>query len=185
MKMRFLIVGLALMSGLAFGQPIKVSRGSGNTENLNKVRPGMAIKPQDSMFFVQAMRTNVAEVKVGELAMKRGGSQWSRQYGKMLMMDHAQAFEEIKQIGRRLKLPVSKQVPPDAQALIARLKRLHGAAFDNAFRSAMIDGHEKFTTQIEREIKFGNNSLIRNYAITLGPVVRQHLKMAQRGVTKL
>jgi len=145
----------------------------------------MAIKPQDSAFFVQAMRTNVAEVKIGGLAQKQGGSQWSREYGKMLVMDHSQAFEEIKQIGHRLKLPVSKKVSGEDQILYDRLARMRGAAFDNAFRQAMIAGHDGFSKLVEREIRGGNNSLIRNYAITLGPVVRQHLKMAQRKVTKL
>lgn len=178
-------MGTVLILGVAFAQTVKVNRNSGHAENLNKVHPGMAIKSQDRMFFKEAVETNQLEIKLGQIAQRNGGSTWAREFGKTMVMDHTEGWNELKVIGGKLRLPVSKNLSGESQSKIAHMSRLHGSAFDAAYRKGMIDGHGHFSMALEREIKNGNNSLIRNYAITAAPVVKLHMKMAMRKVTKI
>jgi len=185
MRMHSLAIGTLLICGVALAQTIKVNTNSGHAENLNKVKPGMAINRQDRSFFKEAVETNLLEIKIGEIARRNGASTWAREYGKMMVMDHTEGWNELKVIGAKLKLPVSKMLSRESQAKIDRMSRLHGAAFDSAYRQGMIAGHSGFSQSLEQEIKRGNNSLIRNYAITAAPVVKLHMKMAMRKVTKI
>jgi putative membrane protein len=180
-----LICTLSLVAALSFGQTVKVTRKYGTTETMNKVKPGMGINSQDKAFFKQALETNLVEIKLGDLARKKGSAEWAREFGKTMVMDHTQGFNELKVIGWKTKLPVSKNLSSAAQAKIARLARLSGPAFDREYRATMMKGHLDFAEKLEREVKWGNNSLIRNYAITMGPVVSLHHKMAIRKVTKI
>ena len=181
------LYALVVLVGIALGSPaqVKVSERLGTTETMNKVRPGMAINSQDRAFFKVALETNVLEGRLGELAQKRGASSWVREYGKMMVHEHSMGFNELKVIGSKLRLPVSKNLSSASQNVLARLSRLSGSAFDRAYRIEMMRGHATYLDKIEQEIKRGNNSLIRNHAITAGPVVRLHGKMAERKVTKI
>lgn len=185
MRMHSLAIGTLLICSVAFAQTVKVNRNSGHAENLNKVNPGMAINRQDRAFFKEAVETNQLEIKLGQIAWRNGGSNWAREYGKMMSMDHTEGWNELKVIGTKLRLPVSKKLSRESQEKIDRMSRLRGAAFDAAYRKGMIAGHSGFSQSLEREIKSGNNSLIRNYAITAAPVVKLHMKMAMRKVTKI
>ncbi len=185
MKVKVLML-LSCIALCAFGaaQTVRVNR-NGNTENLNKVRPGSAVNSQDRSFFKVALETNLLEIKLGELAQRKGNSEFVREYGMMMVREHTMGFNELKVIGGKTRLPVSKNLSSASQNAIARLARLSGAAFDNAYRAEMIKGHNAFLIKLEQEIKRGNNSLIRNYAVTAAPVVRLHGKMAERRVTKI
>lgn len=185
MNLRTSITLTALLAGTACFAQVKTTRHSGTTETMNKVRPGMAINSQDRSFFKLALETNILEAKLGELAMRKGATDWTREYGKMMMMEHNMGFNELKVIGGKLKLPVSKKLSSMNQNMLNRMSRLSGQAFDREYRSMMIKGHMGYLSKIEQEVKRGNNSLIRNHAITAGPVVRLHGKMAERKVTKL
>ncbi|HJP83289.1 MAG TPA: DUF4142 domain-containing protein [Fimbriimonadaceae bacterium] len=174
----------ALTLTLAAGQ-VKVTRRLGTTETMNKVRPGMGINSQDRAFFKLALETNLVEIKLGELAQKKGTQTWTREFGRIMVREHTGAFNEEVVIAEKLRLPVSKNLSSASQNMIGRLSRMSGQSFDREFRMMMVNGHNMFLGKIEKEVKSGNNSLIRNHAITLGPVVRLHAKMAERKVTKI
>jgi len=180
-----LICSLSLVAVFSMGQTVKVTKKYGTTETMNKVKPGMGINGHDRAFFKQALETNLVEIKLGELARKKGSGEWAREFGKTMVMDHTQGFNELKVIAWKTKLPLSKNISSESRGKIERLARLNGSAFDSEYRATMMKGHMAFAEQIEREIKLGNNSLVRNYAITMGPVVSLHHKMAIRKVTKI
>lgn len=176
---------IALLAVTACFAQVKITRRYGTTETMNKVRPGMAINSQDRIFFKHALETNILEAKLGELATRKGATEWTREYGQMMMTEHNLGFNELKVIGGKLKLPVSKKLSSANQSTLTRMARLSGPAFDREYRARMMKGHMTYLTKVEQEIKYGNNSLIRNHAVTAGPVVRLHAKMAERKVTKL
>jgi putative membrane protein len=180
-----LICSLAITAAMSVGQSVRVTRKYGTTETMNKVRPGMGVNSNDRGFFKQAVDTNLLEIKLGELAQKRGSNEWTREFGKSMVTEHTQGYNELKVIGWKTKMPVTKKLSPAAQATYSRLARLSGPAFDREYRATMMKGHDAFAKKIEQEIKWGNNSLVRNYAITMGPVVSLHHKMAMRKVTKI
>jgi putative membrane protein len=185
MNLRKAFTLIALLAVSACFAQVKVTRRYGTTETMNKVRPGMAINSQDRTFFKYALETNILEAKLGALAARRGSTDWTREYGKMMMTEHNMGFNELKVIGGKLRLPVSKKLSSTNQRMIDRMARLSGAAFDREYREMMMKGHMGYLNKVEQEVKYGNNSLIRNHAITAGPVVRLHAKMAERRVTKL
>jgi len=180
------IVAIALLgiSVCAFGQ-VRYTERLGTVENMNRVKPGMAIKRQDRVFLREAAQKNMLELELGEIARWKGSSEWAREYGEVMMKDHRMGVNEVRLIARKLNLMVPNRLSTENKKIVARLSRLNGAEFDRAYRAEMIRGHNAYDEKLEREIKLGNNSLIRNFAIKSAPVTRLHAKMAARRVTKI
>ena len=65
-----------------------------------------------------------------------------------------------------------------AQAM-QRLRSLHGAAFDSAFASVMVDGHNKAISMLENAQNTVQNTRLRSFITSTLPTLREHLRLAQ------
>jgi putative membrane protein len=152
---------------------------TGHPDDMRKIPPRSAINRQDRTFMKEAAYINRAEVMLGQLARQKGGS-WAREYGADMEREHTAAFEEQKQTARRLGISLPAGIDRMHQNVYDRLSRLSGSAFDNAYRTAMINGHAAAAAKFAMEIRRGNNSMVRNYAVTMLPGVKLHQTLAQR-----
>jgi putative membrane protein len=133
----------------------------------------------ESKFLVEAVRGDLAEVKLGELAEQKGQSEGVREFGTMLVEDHSKALKETAELAKDLNvippaLPSAEQTQKhDAMA------RLSGAEFDREFTAAMVKGHEEEIAKYEKQAQSGN-SKVAELAEDLLPTLREHLAAAQR-----
>lgn len=179
-------VGLVLLLGVTAAQAqVRVTASSGNTETMNKVMPGAAVNSVDRRYFAEARVATVFNMRLAEAATKQGRSGWSREFAKMRLKDYAQDYAQLKVIGSKVGVKVDKTLPTAWQRRLDQIKSKRGAAFDNDFRRNFISVNEQFANQTEGAVKSGNNSHIRNFAVTQGPVIRLNIKMAERRVTKI
>lgn len=175
-----MIVTLALAS--IAGAQVPVAR-DGRVERLHA--PKMGLNAQDSKFIMDAAAGNTFEVRSSQLAQRNGRSVFVRQFAKEMVADHGMAFEELKLLARKKGRRVSKVLPPKHQAIIARLSRLNGAAFDAAYQQAQRAAHEETAAKLRKEIANGRDGDVKSYAVKMLPAVEMHLKMllAKRTMT--
>ena len=127
---------------------------------------------------------NTADIETGQLAAERGGSNAVRQFGAMLARDH----QAVRQQGRDLakKLGVTPTPPADQTsahehaAVLKRLGKLQGSAFDRAF----LEHEERFHRDVIAAVKSTllpaiKNQELRQLVVKVAPAFEAHMQMAQ------
>jgi putative membrane protein len=133
----------------------------------------------EAKFLTEAVRGDLAEVKLGELAEQKGQSEGVREFGTMLVEDHSKALKETAELAKDLNvIPPALPSAEQTQKHDA-LARLSGADFDREFTAAMVEGHEEEIAKYEKQAQSGN-SKVAELAEDMLPTLREHLAAAQR-----
>jgi putative membrane protein len=136
-----------------------------------------ALAKSDTAFLTEAIQINLAEISVGDLAQKNGGSDDVKSFGKMLVDDHTASNTKATSLAQ------SNGVTPPAEPKAAdkqkhdELAKLSGAEFDREFAKAMVKGHEEAIGKFEAASK-GDDDIAKFAQETL-PTLQKHLKTAQ------
>jgi putative membrane protein len=130
-------------------------------------------------FLVEAMRSGLAELQLGELATQRSYDPRVRDYGEKLKRDHTAQATEIE----RMLAPLNVEVPeePGAEALAhrARLERLSGQEFDAAFIEMMIAAHTEAIEKYGAQTHANPDRALADFASKSLSMLREHLATAQ------
>ena len=133
----------------------------------------------DAQFLMDAVRGDLAEVKLGELAQQKGQSEGVREFGEMLAEDHAKAGKKTADLAKELDVTTPTQPTAQQTQQHDALARLSGAEFDRQFAAAMVKGHQEDVAKYEAQAELGD-SKVADLAEELLPTLKQHLAMAQR-----
>lgn len=140
-----------------------------------------AFAAEDAEDFVEkAVRGNIAEVKLGELAEKQGKSEQVQTLGKTLRTDHAKALDKSEALAKEMGMSVPKEPTEDAKEIYDRLAKKSGGEFDRAFVKAAIEDHEKDIELYSEQAKDGDNKKVVEYAQAVLPGLKKHLDMARK-----
>lgn len=134
---------------------------------------------QRGAFLTQAMKGDNSEMMLGRLAMQRGATAQTRQFGSTLVTDHGKAKMQVAALARKMGVPRTDAVMPEASAEKVKLDRLHGRAFDNEFARYMVDDHQKDIAKFEAESKRPRDGQVAQLAASTLPTLRKHLAMAK------
>ncbi len=143
---------------------------------------GPAIAAQKSggaSFLKEAMEGDNSETRLGSIAARRGASTGVRQFGAMLASDHRKGKAEAAAVARKMHVPVTDRMAPEAAAEQSKLGRLTGAAFDREFARYMVDDHQKDIAKFSAEASSSDQPPILALARKTLPVLRKHLATAK------
>ncbi len=134
----------------------------------------------DQTFLKKAAQGGLAEVELGQLAVQKASSDQVKQFGQRMVDDHSKANDQLKQVAEQehVKLPTK----PDAKDLAtkARLEKLSGKEFDQAYMSDMVKDHKKDVAEFEKESKSATDPNVKSFAEQTLPTLREHLAQAQQ-----
>jgi putative membrane protein len=139
----------------------------------------LATNSAESKFLTDAIRGDIAEVKLGELARQKGQSEGVRDFGEMLVDDHAKAQQKTADLAKDLDVTPPTQPTAEQTQKHDALARLSGADFDRQFVAEMVKGHQEEIAKYEKQAQSGD-SKVAELAEDLLPTLEQHLAMAQR-----
>ncbi|HEY7306593.1 MAG TPA: DUF4142 domain-containing protein [Bryobacteraceae bacterium] len=142
------------------------------------------MKPGDAAFALKAAQGGIAEVKLGQLALKRASHSDVRTFGQRMVDDHSKANERLKAAAAKGGMTLPATMNANDQALYDKLSHLSGAAFDRAYTRAMVKDHEEDIKEFQREAANGTNSDIRAFAEAALPILQEHLEMAKSAERK-
>jgi putative membrane protein len=130
-------------------------------------------------FLVDALRTSLAEARLGELATQQSYDERVRNYGTRLKSDHTALASEIE----RMLEPLGVAIPtePSAEALSnhAALARLSGEEFDAAFVQMMIWSHTESIERYGAQTHANPDRTLHDFASRSLPILREHLAAAE------
>lgn len=137
-----------------------------------------AMAKSDKQFLSDAIKTDNAEIALGQLAAEKGGSDGVRSFGQTLVDDHRQAKAEAVILTADLEVKVSEGLTENAQQELKKLQGMAGPDFDKEFVSFMVSAHEKDIAAFKEKAGEGN----RPVPVLAGkalPMLQKHLELAQ------
>jgi putative membrane protein len=139
----------------------------------------LATGTPDAKFLTDAIRCDLAEVKLGELAKMKGQSEGVRDFGDMLADDHSKALKKTTDLAKDMNVTPPTQPSAEQTQKYDALARLSGAEFDRQFAAEMVKGHQEEIAKYEAQAKSGD-SKVADLAEDLVPTLKHHLETAQK-----
>jgi putative membrane protein len=156
----------SLLAALAFGASLGTLAAS-------------AQQADQTNFLADAIRGNVAEVKLGQLAAERAQSQQVREYGDMLKKDHTKSLEKASSLASEIGVPASSELTAQQQKQFESLQKLSGDEFDTTFLSQMVREHQSAIATFSAQAQSGSDPEVMAFAKDTLPTLQAHLQHAQ------
>lgn len=136
----------------------------------------------DAEFVQEQMAMGQAEIQLGELAQQRGQHAEVKRFGEMMVNDHRQAAEELKQVVAKINAnKAERRDEPlgDHKDHVEDLRNASAEEFDRKYIDLMVKDHEEAVRDLERQAENANNPELRQWASKTLPKVQQHLQRAK------
>jgi putative membrane protein len=129
----------------------------------------------DADFLAQAAQANRFEIITGKLAKQRARPRLVRALGKMFRKDHTALLAQGAAVAAKLGITPPAGLNPLQQAVVEKLRRLHGRRFHRVWIRAQLMAHVQAVTLHLRGALTGDTQDVRTLAILALPVVSRHL----------
>lgn len=134
---------------------------------------------EQSEFMTQAASSNMLEIEAGKLAQERGQMQEVKDYGQMMVKDHTNASNQLKQLAQQHNIVLPDSMSQDHQQQLQKLRDQKGKAFDQQYMDLMVNSHEETVKLFENASNNMQDTVIQNFATSTLPILRQHLDRAR------
>ena len=134
------VVALALSSAPVFGQEVRDKAAS---EGATPPPSPQAVHADAEGFINDMTIAGLTEVQLGKIAAERAASADVKAFGQMMVKDHSQAGDELKQVASQMKIQPPTQLDQKRKDLVDKLSKLQGAEFDREYINAMVQGHQE------------------------------------------
>ena len=120
-----------------------------NSTDTNKMMPSssdtskMVMVGDDAKDFSKdAAQGGMMEVELGNIAMKNGGTQAVKEFGKMMVDDHTKINDQLKDLASKKNVDLPATVSDHQQKDIDKLTKETGKEFDKDYVSMMVKDHK-------------------------------------------
>jgi len=136
------------------------------------------LKASDKTWVTNTLEGGASEVELAALAKQKAQNPKVKDLAEKLETDHTKANDELKSIATQKGLTPPAGPTKAQQATKARMEKLEGTAFDQAYTRMMVENHNKGIRSFEMEAKSSDPEL-KAFADKTLSTLREHLKMAQ------
>jgi putative membrane protein len=144
-----------------------------------------SLSARDKKFVMEAAQGGMTEVQLGKLAADKGMSQNVKNFGSKMVTDHGKANDELKSIASSKGITLPENLDSKHQAMIDKMGKKTGAAFDKAYVKAMVADHKEDHSIYSKEASSGKDLEIKNFASKTDRVIKNHLSMIQNIKSKM
>jgi putative membrane protein len=135
---------------------------------------------KDKMFLRKAAEGGMAEVKFGQLAAQKGGSEGVKAFGQKMVDDHTALNNEMAPIADSMGARVPKTIDKEDQAEYDKLSGLSGDDFDTEYLTLMVKAHRKDLREFRMEAASTPDQTLRDAAEKGQKVIHEHLEMVDK-----
>jgi putative membrane protein len=135
---------------------------------------------KDKMFLRKAAEGGMAEVKFGQLAAQKGGSEGVKAFGQKMVDDHTALNNEMAPIADSMGARVPKTIDKEDQAEYDKLTGLSGDDFDTEYLTLMVKAHRKDLREFRMEAASTPDQTLRDAAEKGQKVIHEHLEMVDK-----
>jgi putative membrane protein len=120
-------------------------------------------------------RSNVKEIRMGEMARDRGSAKDVKAFGKTLIKDHTDADAKVAKLAKEEKVDLAANTPE-----VGSTEMTMGAGFDAAFAKSMLEDHKKDIAEVEAARDATKDEKLKALLVKLLPVLKKHESIARR-----
>jgi len=149
-------------------------------QNPDMNAPNGQTSPADRMFVENALKGNMAEVQLGQLALKKSSNEDIKQFAQRMIDDHTKLGDQMKPIAEQIGVKVPERPAKKDKTTMAKLEALNGDAFDQAYIKDMVKDHKTDLNDFKTEAEDGSNPAVKQAANQGAQVIGQHLQMIEQ-----
>jgi putative membrane protein len=143
--------------------------------------PAAAQQPKslasDSVFIQRASSVGLLQVKLGQLAEKKGTSPAVVQFGKRMVADYSKANEELKAAAKAAGFAAPVLLRQDQQTFDL-FNRTGRSSFDKNYMAEMVKQHREEVRLFQGESTGGRVQSLKQLASRMLPEMEQRLNLA-------
>jgi putative membrane protein len=155
-----------------------------NSQNTNTAGNYSALTAQDRTFVDKAAIGGMAEVQLGQLAVKNAKSADVKKFGQRMIDDHTKANNELTSLATAKGLTPPAELDSKNKSTLERLSRLSGDQFDKAYMSDMVTDHEQDVAEFQKQANGNGDPAIKAFASKTLPTLQEHLQLAKSIASK-
>jgi putative membrane protein len=131
----------------------------------------------DSIFIQRASSVGLLQVKLAQLAEKKGSSAAVVEFGKRMATEYSKANEELKAAAKQAAFPAPVLLRQDQQ-IFDRFNGMGRSSFDKAYMAEMVKQHSEGVQLCQRESTGGRVQSLKQLATKMLPEMEQRLSLA-------
>jgi putative membrane protein len=149
--------------------------------NANTAATGSAasLTPADRTFVNEAAVGGMAEVQLGQLAVKNAKSPDVKNFGQRMVDDHTRVNNDLKQLASSKGITLPTDLDTKHKETVDRLSKLTGEQFDKAYMNDMIEDHTKDVADFRKEASEAGDPDVKAFAAKTLPTLEEHLALAK------
>jgi putative membrane protein len=141
------------------------------------------ISETDQGFIETAAMNNMAEIRMGELALEKGTDELVREFAQQMISEHTVAQDELKQIFDRYEednenLEWPENLNEKNEDLRDDLEDMNGFSFDSMYMATQVAAHQEAENAFETQVNSGQDATTKAYANKYLPKIQMHLERA-------
>lgn len=143
------------------------------------------VSKQDREFVACAAMDNLMEIRLSELAGRKGFSPEVKELAIHLSDDHKKTDALLKQLASARSLTVATELDEEHQKELKKLDDKEGEDFDKCFTDYIVKSHKKAIKEYEKEADKGDNTELRAFANNTLTSMNHHKNLADATCEKL
>jgi putative membrane protein len=173
----------ALASTSASAGTTATSTGTTTTSSTQTTTTGSSssgtLKQIDRIYLTKSVQTDLAEIKGAKTAMAKSRNAQVLAYAKTLVSQHTKLMQNTAKVARTFHFAIPTAPSAGQTTALAKVAKLSGTAFDQAFARNQIKGHQQAVAVNKNEINYGTNTTVEADAKAGLPMIEMHLKTAR------
>jgi len=133
----------------------------------------------ESAFVKEAAQGGLAEVELGQLAVRRAKDEDVKQFAQRMVDDHSKANDELKQLASQKGWTLPTDVSSKQRADITRLTNASDASFDREYMHHMVMDHDHDVKAFQQYSAKGTDADLKAWAAKTLPTLQEHQQMAK------
>ena len=146
-----------------------------NNANNNASDTGTALNSGDRDFISEVIASDMAEIRLAQLAQQKASSSEVKNVAKTLESDHSASLNQLKDLASRKGVTAPTEEDNDAKKRYDDLNSKSGTAFDREWVEKVMDKHDKSIKKFENKSTDNNaDADLKAWAAGLIPKLRTH-----------
>lgn len=142
--------------------------------------------PTDAEIAQIVLTADTIDINYGKLAEKKSNNEEVKEFAKTMIRDHSSVNKKATELAKKLKLKpqsseISRNLESNSQATLAKLEKLSGSEFDQAYVDNEVAYHEAVIKVLDETlIPNAENTELKELLESGRPIFVSHLEHAKQ-----
>lgn len=141
--------------------------------------PLVAVAANDQKFLTSAAEAQLVQIRLGQLAQKKGNSADVKKMGKMMEESHTKSLSELRTLSKSKSITLPTKASTASNDDYDDLSVKSGKDFDKAYSKMMVKHHEEAIELYEKAIEDANDAEVKSWASKQLTELKAHLNHAK------